>query len=169
MLRRATVANVRFYAALADLSVKYVQNLGEILTASPAQADTTGTPPGRPPQAAASLVLEGAAGTQAQGFFLVENRLTRAVSAKPVASSLADPAGGQIEARIRFEPEEISLPPNGKLAVQVSVGIDDKFKPGVGYRGTITVPGLTEGGAAFIVRRTEPVASRASKKKAKRS
>ncbi|MHC4953476.1 MAG: hypothetical protein ACYTGZ_06270 [Planctomycetota bacterium] len=173
ILRRAALTNARFYAGLAELSVKYVQSLSEIFTGAQGTgaqgpAPDTGPVVDRPPQGSAALVLEGETGATARSFFLVENRLARAVTATPAASPLVDADGAEIDQTVAFEPAQVSLKPGEKIAVQVSVKIDRRLEAGKGYRGSITVPGLTDGAAGLVVRRLHPVKSPAPKKRAKK-
>ncbi len=163
ILQRAANTNARFYAGLAELSIRYVQSVSEIFTTALATSDGASqpveAPPSRPserpPEGSSTLVLEGVMGSQVSGHFLVENKLPREVTAKPSASLLLAEDGTALEQRVSFEPNVIPLGPHERVAVQVSVEIDETVNPDKSYHGSITVPGLAEGTAGLVVRRLD--------------
>lgn len=146
--------NMRFYEGYFELSNTYFKNLSNIFTDPAGQQYPQ---PVRANQGASSLVLEAEAGEQARSYFMVENLLSKRVSAEVIGSPLIDADGKEVEQKINFEPSGISLDPGEKTVVQVVAEINDRLTPGVGYRGSIAVPGLSESSVAMVVRRRHSV------------
>lgn len=171
LFRRSLETSLRFYQGLGRLSVDYVRNMSAILTESVRSAPQARQSDVRP--ASSPIVLEAEAAEQAEGLFIVENKLPRKVSAEVVVSPLVDPDGREVEQNIYFEPAVVSAAPGEQIVVRVVANIDERLEPGVGYRGSLTVPGVSEGSAAVVVRRRHSVESpnkvqKAPPKKAKR-
>ncbi len=153
LLLRAMETNVRFYEGLVNLSVNYVNSLVGIITESQSQPSAESKQPVRPQPESPAIVLEAEAGKKALGYFLIENQLSRKVSAEVIASPIIDADGNEVEQKIYFEPATVTLEPGEKMVVQIIADINEGLVPGVGYRGNIAVPGLSERSAAIVVRR----------------
>lgn len=152
LLRRATLTNIGFYEGLVEISAKYLKNLSAIFDeaqepvsaqAQPAQSRTKST----------ALVLEAEAGERAEAYFVVENQLTREVTAEIIASPIVNANGEEVEQKLQFEPPTINLKAGERIIVQVAADIYQGLEPGAGYRGSITVPGLSDSPAAIVIRR----------------
>lgn len=153
MLRRAMETNFRFYGGLVDLTASYLKSISSILSESPGQPFAEPKPTARPERGISAIVLEAEAGNKALGYFLIKNQLSRKVSAEVAASPIVDAEGNSIDQQIHFEPSVISLEPGENKVVQIIADINEQLEPGVAYRGSVSVPGLTEGPAAIVVRR----------------
>ena len=156
LLRRNVESGLRFYQGLVRLSADYLKEVSSAF-AKPGVAGEEETPPAAP--RAAALVLEAEAGREAQGFFLVENNTSRRVAADVVVSPLIDPDGHEIEQLLEFEPARVSLGSSEQTVVRVFGKIDPRLEAGVGYRGALTVPGVSRASAAIVVRRLHGVAT----------
>lgn len=165
LFRRAMETNLRFYEGLVELSINYLKNLSTIFADSRSQLPAEHRQPVRPQPGSSALILEAEAGEQARGYFLVENQLSRKVSAEVLASPIIDAEGKEVEQKIYFEPPMITLGPGEKMVVQVVADMDEGLEPGVGYRGSITVPGLSESSADIVVRRRHSVEASDKNKK----
>jgi len=127
--------------------------------ATGANARATAAPASRSaPAATASpvppaLVLEAEAGQTAQAVFMVNNALARAVSAAVEASDFTGPDGRPVRPALRVQPGTVALEPGGRQLVQISVFVDEQLEPGVGYRGEVTVPGLSDTPMPVLLRR----------------
>ena len=152
LLRRTMQTNIGFYADLVDISANYLKNLSNIFDET-SNAANEKEQPEKPRSESTVLVLEAEAGETAEGYFMVENQLTRKVPADIVASPIVDANDHQIAQKLQFEPTSINLEPGEKIVVQVTADIDQTLEPGTGYRGTITVPGLSDTPAAIVIRR----------------
>ena len=157
LFRRAMEINLRFYEGFVELSVNYLTSLSSIFVDSPSQSSAEFRPPVRSQTGSSALVLEAEAGEQARGYFLVENQLSRKVSAEILAPPIIDADGQEVEQKIYFEPSKITLEQGEKMVIQVVADIDEGLEPGVGYRGSITVPGLSKSSADIVVRRRHSV------------
>ncbi len=164
--RRALEANVRYYEAVGRASVEYLRAvvgaLGEAQAAGAREARPAAAPRPRPVPAERStstaapipaMVLEAEAGSVALGAFLVENRLREKVSAPIVSSSFVDEAGGEINARVVFDPEVVTLEPGEQLLVRIMAEIGDELEPDLAYRGDVSVPGLGDSTVPIVLRR----------------
>lgn len=152
LFRRTVQTNIGFYAGLVDLSANYLKNLGAIFDEAPEPA-TDKAQASQPRTGNTALVLEAEAGERAEAYFLVENQLTTQVPAEIVASPIVDADGQEVAQKLQFEPSIINLDPGGKILVQVAAEIDQTLEPGTGYRGSITVPGLSDTPVAIVIRR----------------
>jgi hypothetical protein len=153
MLRCAMETNFKFYGGLVDLTANYLKSIGIILSESPGQPFAEPQPPARPKPGTSAIVLEAEAGNKALGYFLIKNQLSRKVSAEVAASPIVDADGNSIDQQIHFEPSVLSLEPGENIVVQIIADINEQLEPGVAYRGTVSVPGLTESPAVIVVRR----------------
>ncbi|MEO8450586.1 MAG: hypothetical protein ABI647_12375 [Gemmatimonadota bacterium] len=161
-LRQAMEASLRYYAALGQVTQEYFKALFGIANTFPIRLGGGGTNSAstpRPannasvPASAATLVLEAPAGSEAQGVFMVENRLPRTVSTAVVTSAFADPSGRAVEYPLRVVPSVITLEPGGRTLVQIFATVTDTLEPNVPYRGEVNVPGLAERGIPVLLRR----------------
>lgn len=160
-LRLAMEANLRYYEALGQVTQEYWKALFGIVKALPVRlggggansASTARPTNSTAPASAATLVLEGQAGSEAQGVFMVENRLPRTVSTAVVTSAFADPSGRAVQHPLRVVPSVITLEPGGRTLVQIFATVTDSLEPNVEYRGEVTVPGLSEHGIPVLLRR----------------
>lgn len=173
LFQRTMQTTIGFYAGLVDLSANYLKNLSAIFDEVPESA-TDNVQTSQPRTGSTALVLEAEVGERAEAYFLIENQLSRKVPAEIVASPVIDADGQEVAQKLQFEPSRINLEPGEKIVVQVAADIDQTLEPGVGYRGSITVPGLSDTPAAVVIRRrhgdeeTDVVAS-PKPKRAKRS
>ncbi len=153
IFRRTMETNIGFYAGLVDLSANYLKNLSTIFSEVPVKAGTDTEQPVQPETGTNALVLEAEAGETAQAFFLVDNKLSRKVPARVIASPVVDANGEQVEQELTFEPSELTLEPGEKMLVQVATEISYSLDPGVAYQGSISIPGLADTPAPVVVRR----------------
>jgi hypothetical protein len=159
-LRRAMEANLRYYEALGQVTQEYWKAMFGILNTLPVRFGGGGATASKPgsanataPASAATLVLEGQLGSEAQGVFMVENRLPRTVSTAVVTSAFADPSGRAVQHPLRVVPSVITLEPGGRTLVQIFATVTDSLEPNVAYRGEANVPGLSEHGIPILLRR----------------
>ena len=163
LLRRAALTNISFYEGLVEISASYLKNLSAILDDVQAPASTQAQA-AQPRTKSAALVLEAEAGERAEAYFVVENLLSRKVPAEIIASAVVDPDGEEVAQEMQFDPSTINLEPGERIIVQVAADIEERLEPGVGYRGNITVPGLSDEPAAVIIRRQHGDEESAEKK-----
>ena len=156
-LRRAMEANLRYYEALGRVTQDYWKAMFGIWRELPVRlggAQNTARPQAAsPPPAPATLVLEGDVGGDAQGVFMVENRLTRTVATTVVTSAFADHSGRAIRPTLRVVPGVVTLEPGGRTLVQLYAAVTDDLDPDVDYRGEVTVPGLSDHAIPVVLRR----------------
>jgi hypothetical protein len=170
-LRLAMEANLRYYEALGQVTQEYFKALFGIVKDLPvrlggggANAASTARPANSTaPASAATLVLEGQGGSEAQGVFMVENRLPRTVSTAVVTSAFADPSGRAVQHPLRVVPSVITLEPGGRTLVQIFAAVTDSLEPNVAYRGEVNVPGLSEHGIPVLLRRNLSAPQRVAK------
>jgi hypothetical protein len=153
--RRMLDANVRYCTAMGLLAIDCIETLLAKVSDLPLKMPTgntsppAGTAPTKPSAPgvsaarASTLVLEGEAGRQALGVFLVENGLPQKVSAPVVASPFTDPEGREIHPALQFDPSIINLEPGEQILVRIVAYIDESLVPEVRYRGEASVPGLS--------------------------
>jgi hypothetical protein len=158
--RRALEANARYYEALGQVTTDYLKALagvlGEVkLPASLAGRTAAPVPPAAAAPAPSAMVLEASAGQTAFGAFMVQNRLGRHVAAPVVTSAFLDASGAEVRPALTFEPDVVSLESGEQVLVRVTAAIDERLEPGVGYRGEVTVPGLSGDRIALVLRRRE--------------
>ncbi|HEX8158215.1 MAG TPA: hypothetical protein VF526_12595 [Solirubrobacteraceae bacterium] len=187
LLQRALDAQLRYYAEVGRLTVEYLETLGDLSRTfdlklpgtdrtfrwSPsdggsAARESYAPPPPQPaaeatavasPPASPAIVLEGEAGGTATGLFLVENSSSERVASPIAASVFTSSAGGEVQPKLGFEPEIVSLEPGEQLLVHLTAAIDDDLEEGVGYRGALRVPGLQGTEVAIVLRRRAAAAS----------
>lgn len=164
-LRRALEANLQYYEALGRATRDYwaaVSRLwrdlplrvGNVRFGAPAGPGLAARPAAAPaPAAPATLVLEAEAGGEAQGVFMVDNRLSRTVSTAVVTSAFADPSGRAVRPVLRVVPGVVTLEPAGRTLVQLFAAVTDDLDPDVDYRGEVSVPGLSDRGIPVVLRR----------------
>lgn len=176
LLRGSVEANLHFYETLTRATAEYVEELARIWSeadiptvAASMDRDWKTRTGGEPAQTATrrreaedtgrrgppALVLEGGAGEVARAEFAVSNDLRREVEAEVVTSDLRGPRDEEVDAELRAEPAEVVLAPGERIAVTVEAMITEAFTEGVGYRGEITVPGLSRQTVPLVVRRRE--------------
>jgi hypothetical protein len=164
-LRRAMEANLRYYEALGGITQDYVKALLGVFRDMPIRIGkgsgttaATAKPAAKPANAtvsasAATLVLEAAAGSEAQGVFLVENKLSRTVSTAVMMSEFADPSGRAVRPVLRVVPNVVTLEPGGRTLVQIIAEVSGDLETDVPYRGEVSVPGLSDHGIPVMLRR----------------
>jgi hypothetical protein len=167
--RRALEANARYYEALGQVTTEYLKALvgvlGDVkLPASLAGRAAAPVPPAATPPAPApsAMVLEAPAGQPAVGAFMVQNRLGQRVAAPVVTSAFLDPSGVEVRPALAFEPDVVSLESGEQVLVRVTATIDERLEPGVGYRGEVTVPGLSGDRIALVLRRRDETSAHAA-------
>ena len=175
--RRALEANARYYEALGQVTTDYLKALAGVLgdIKLPASLGGRAAAPVAPAQAApppapapSAMVLEAPAGHTAVGAFMVQNRLSQRVAAPVVPSAFLDPSGMEVRPALAFEPDVVSLESGEQVLVRVTATIDDRLEPGVGYRGEVTVPGLSGDRIALVLRRRDGTAQSAATSTARR-
>jgi hypothetical protein len=152
--RRTLEATVRFYSTIGELAVDYLQSLLASTTTlettptsktdapGPAPPMSQAAPITKSPRPMSTMVLEAADGTQAVGVFLVENLLSRPVTAAPAASELMGEDGRKVKSSLIFQPPSMTLAPGEQTLVRVVASFGKNMRPGVRYQGEIRVPGL---------------------------
>jgi hypothetical protein len=159
--RRALEANARYYEALGQVTTDYLKALAGVLgevklpPASFAGRTAAPVPPAAAAPAPSAMVLEAPAGQTAVGAFMVQNRLGQHVAAPVVTSAFLDASGAELRPALTFEPDVVSLESGEQVLVRVTAAIDERLEPGVGYRGEVTVPGLSGDRIALVLRRRE--------------
>jgi hypothetical protein len=167
-LRRALDAHLHYYEALGKITQEYWKDLFGIVRDFPVRFGPLGasasSPSARPasataPTAAApaaspvTVVLEAESGSEAQGVFAVENRLSRAVSTEVITSPFTDSSGRAVQPALRVVPGIVALAPGARTLVQIFAAVGDELEPGVTYRAEVNVPGLSERGIPIVLRR----------------
>ncbi len=158
-------ANLRYFQAIGQVTQEYWKAMFGIWRNLPVRLMGTGGPVAveqSAKHAAATtssaagrvLVLEAEARSEAHGVFVVENRMARQVSTAAEASAFADPSGRAVRPKLRIVPGTITLQPGERALVQIYARITDDLEPGVGYRGEVTVPGLSDRGIPLVLRRS---------------
>lgn len=142
---------MRYYEGLFRLSSDYLRGLGEVLT-SQSTGEARPREPDKTAPASSAVILEAEGGQLAQGFFAVQNQLAQSVSARVASSPLLDPNGQEVPSKIHCEPQTVDLGPGQQAVVRVLAEIDDRLEPGIGYRGTLSIPGISDA-APLVVRR----------------
>ena len=154
LFQRTIDANVRFYQDFVSLTLDYYKNLGRIYGDWPQPFWMGAQPFARAEKAASpALVLEAEGGKQARGVFLVENKLSRKVTARVTASTFRDPQGKTIAPSLHFQPESVTAEPGEQVLVEVTADIGGNLEPGVRYRGELSVEGLSETSVPVVIRR----------------
>ena len=168
---RALDANLRYAALLSGLAVRSlellvstVSEIGPRITSSgngdrTGNQVTSGSPAMVPAPLPAAMVLEGAAGSSAMGFFVVENKLPQQVSTRVEVGPLVNPDGKEIPSILRFEPGVLTLAPGEQAIAKVSALISRSLAPGVRYEGKISVPDVAGASIPIIVRRVRETTS----------
>ncbi|MDU0313999.1 hypothetical protein RKE38_09910 [Phycicoccus sp. M110.8] len=114
---------------------------------------TRGSSAGGPPPAEgapdgtrrSAVVLRGVLGQTAQATVTVVNRHTRARRVELTPSDLRDTGGALVAARLRVDPEHVTVPPGGDHPVRLEVDLDAADAAvGDRYEGTVEVSGGDE-------------------------
>lgn len=114
---------------------------------------TRGSSAGGPPPAEgapdgtrrSAVVLRGVLGQTAQATVTVVNRHTRARRVELTPSDLRDPGGALVAARLRVDPEHVTVPAGGDHPVRLEVDLDAADAAvGDRYEGTVEVSGGDE-------------------------
>lgn len=158
-VRRAVDLNVRLYADLSRLALDYLRDLAD--TFRDLRLERTTAPANQPAADVAQsvqpavrvLVLEGHAGSSAQGEFAITNHLKQTVSTRVATTSFADSGGQTHDLIFQFEPEEVDLNPGEQVLVRVKTRIGEELQPGTGYRGEFAIPDLGGATIPVVVRR----------------
>lgn len=142
--KRGAKANARYYSNLGHLAA----GIGESLVSSVR------------PQFHAErmlakkvLLLEGKLGSQAQGFFVIENKLAGDVLAIVEFSPLAGPADRLITPDFALESCSIPLAPGEQVVVRVKMRISRTFAPNVRYQGEIRIAGVPGAWIPMVIQR----------------
>ena len=153
VVKRAVQANAKFSKRWMDLSFEYLREISAIMGGATESAG----PVTEVDVGASALVLEGEAGTQVRGSFLVSNDMDKPVSCVFAGSVFKDPRGASVKAKPVFEPPTLELGPGEQRVVQVSIDVDDSLSPGVGYAGELSVRGLEGFAVPVVLRRQHTV------------
>ena len=173
--RRALDVNVRYYDAYGKLATEWLRELAATMsdlrlplrlptlvtdpvpTRPATSAPSPPTP--RPPPTASSpaLLLEGDAGHEAVGVFLVDNGLPHPVEAPVTATPFVDERGVTADVALRFDPMVVALLPGEQVLVRVTATIPPDAEPDVGYRSELSIPGLPGTRVVLVLRRRPPV------------
>ena len=162
VLKRAFDANLRYWETLNRAASEYVQTMTKVwkdapiswtpgTTSSKKEAATAARPEEAPFTPA--LLLEGPAGSTARAVVMVRNDLDREAEAPIVPSLFAGPDGATHDLDVRADPPRVTVAPGGQVAVTLSVPVTSDLHDGVGYRGEVNVPGLSDRGVPVVVRR----------------
>jgi len=152
----AVQVQIRYWSAVGRLAARASAARGRAVPApgpSPAAAEAHPEPP-------SALVLESDGGSPAVGMFLVENKLGRPVVGSIAPSAFVDPEGREVRPRLAFAPEVVRLRPGEQALIRCVAAFDDTLRPGVRYLGTISLPGLSSGSVAVVLRRRDTSAAR---------
>lgn len=163
VLKRAFDANLRYWETVNRAASEYVQAMTRVwkdapVSWTPGTSRATRSEPASPAAAAEprftpALLLEGPAGEEARAVVMVRNDLDREAEAPVVPSALTGPDGAAVELEVRAEPARVRVKPGEQVAVSLAVEMTDDLDEGVGYRGEVNVPGLSERGVPLVVRR----------------
>jgi hypothetical protein len=163
--REAGEASLRYWGTLGRLAFESIRVIAPLA----AELRPTGAATNGDPVAAAlpkTILVEAEAGQSGLGVFLVENTTDRQLSLPVSVSPFHDPEGREVEPKIAFRPDEITLDPGDQQVVQVAAAVDEGLEPGVRYQALISLPGLSETRIPIVVRRRTS-AAQPSKRKAK--
>lgn len=170
IFRRALEANARYYEALGQVTTDYLKALAGVVgefrlpsqlggraaglgAARPVAAPPAPVAPTDPVKAASAMVLEGVAGQEAVGAFMVQNHFSQKVAAPVVVSAFLDPSGAELRPALAFEPDVVALEAGEQVLVRVTASIDERLRPGIAYRGEVAVPGLSGDRVPLVLRR----------------
>lgn len=153
LVRRAMDANARFYQGWVNLSLEYFRGITEIFGG----VQETISPPDSVETPAGAVVLEGEAGAEADGAFLVTNDLGRVLSCEFVATDFEDAEGNAVPARATFEPAKVDLEPGEQRVVRATVAIDNELEAGAAHTGVFGIKGMDGFSVPAVLRRTHSV------------
>jgi hypothetical protein len=151
LLGQVVRATSSYHAIWQRLSEKLLTTLAaSIVTVS---RNGEGSRPLPAPELQPAVILENETGGFAIGMFLVENCLNQAVSAPVAPSSFVAEDGHEVRPRLAFAPSTVSLEPGAQSVVKIAAVMDGSLRPGVAYRGTISVPGMSRAVIPVVIRR----------------
>jgi hypothetical protein len=158
--------NLRYYKALTTATIDYYRSIAHFyaersplrpfatpVTAPPSPRERLTETPPLPPTPVPTVVLEAVAGDEAEGGFVVVNRLPRTVSASFVVEPFVDIVGHRAAADLRIEPSSVTLEGGAQTIVRLAVRVTKEMSAGVDYRGWVTVPGISDTPIEIILRR----------------
>jgi hypothetical protein len=157
-IKRMFDANLRYYEALSRVTTDYIRALTSALSDSGVSTPWVPTPTPTAakeslPPSRAALVLEAEAGQLAQGVFMVDNRLSRVVTATVTTSAFATADGHPVWPTLRVQPGTVTLQPGARALVQIAALIDDALVVGTSYQGEVSVSGLSDTPIPVVLRR----------------
>jgi hypothetical protein len=138
--RDTVEAGLRYWSRLGRLAVECVSAL-----LPPVAEVRAGAP--------RTILVEAEAGRQGVGVFLVENTTERRLSIPVSVSRFVGEDGAEVQPKVTFRPDVLTLDPGDQVVVQVAAAIDETLEPDVRYRAEISVPGLSETRIPLVVRR----------------
>ncbi|MFN8571258.1 MAG: hypothetical protein U0132_04320 [Gemmatimonadaceae bacterium] len=139
-----------------DLTFEYMRGLSEIFGGASSALGSM-APTQEMDSGAGTLVMEGEAGSTVKASFLVSNDLDRALTCQLVGSSFTDPSGASLPVHMVFEPAALKLAAGEQKVVSVTVTVDERLAPGVGYAGEIAVGGMDGFAVPVVLRRQTTV------------
>lgn len=159
IIKRAVEMNARYYAGLGQLMANYLKDV--ITTFADISTTESKTPPRANPSAHKTpqipvMVLEGEAGAEALGVFVVDNHLNHDISTRVAPSTFVDAAHNEVKPGFTFDPESVILRPGEQVLVRVKVHIDNSFTPGDRYQGYFNIPDLNGTKVPIVLRRRSP-------------
>lgn len=175
VLKRAFDANLQYWETVNRAASDYVEVMAKVwrdapISWTPGTTKRSSRSPASParevePRFMPALLLEGAAGTEARAVVMVRNDLDREAEAPVVPSVFRSPDGETRDLAVRAEPTRVRVGPGEQVAVTLAVDIPDDVAEGVGWRGEVNVPGLSERGVPVVVRRAAAEKKAATRKK----
>lgn len=163
VLKRAFDANLRYWETLNRAASEYVQTMTKVWKDAPISWAPGISSPKKETAAAGradeapftpALLLEGPAGSTARAVVMVRNDLGREAEAPIVPSLFTGPDGTTHDLDVRADPPRVTVAAGGQVAVTLSVAVTSDLHDGVGYRGEVNVPGLSDRGVPVVVRRS---------------
>jgi hypothetical protein len=121
--------------------------------AAPAPPATTASGNGAQPSAA--IVLEGQAGEEVVGVFVVHNQFANRVEAPVVAEPFLNATGQSADVVFHLDPEAVSLAQGEQVVVRMRAVVPPSIEPGARYQSRLTVPGLTGTQLPIVLYRRE--------------
>jgi hypothetical protein len=158
-MRRAVETNLRYYEAVGRLTADYLRALAgvwdEARRATPGWQFAAAAPRGASAASAATaVVLEGAAGEEVRGAFVVTNDLPRPAVAPVMVSPFRDERGDETTIPLRVEPGLVRLEPGARAVVQVVATVSEAVREGARYGAELSVPELSATRIPVLLRRT---------------
>ncbi len=143
LLRNTVALNLRYSSTLLYLSKDYLKDVSAVLAkttdqAAPQESETVVRAP---------LLIAGYTGDTATGAFALDNTSDREMRVQLVVQC-------ELDARLlQVTPAVLDLKPGTGAVVRIIVKFDEAIDKDRDYRGFVTVPGLSNEGVPFIVRR----------------